>query len=87
MTLPLEQLRGIFASAEKVEQDESCARIIGVNMEGPFLDPAKKGAHVEAYIRKPDVEFFRECQEAAGGRIRIVTVAPNMKAQRTLLKN
>lgn len=79
MTLPLEQLRGIFASAEKVEQDESCARIIGVNMEGPFLDPAKKGAHVEAYIRKPDVEFFRECQEAAGGRIRIVTVAPNME--------
>ena len=31
--------------------------IVGINMEGPFLDPVKKGAHVEGYIRKPDIEF------------------------------
>ena len=58
MTLPMDELIRIFASATEVEQDESCARIVGLNMEGPFLDPAKKGAHVEEYIRKPDIEFF-----------------------------
>ena len=58
MTLPMEQLIRIFASATEVEQDDSCARIVGLNMEGPFLDPAKKGAHVEEYIRKPDIEFL-----------------------------
>lgn len=57
MTLPMEQLIRIFASATEVEQDDSCARIVGLNMEGPFLDPAKKGAHVEEYIRKPDIRF------------------------------
>ena len=79
MTLPMDALIRIFASATEVEQDESCARIVGLNMEGPFLDPAKKGAHVEGYIRKPDIEFFRECQNASGGRIKVVTVAPNME--------
>ena len=79
MTLPMDALIRIFASATEVEQDESCARIVGLNMEGPFLDPAKKGAHVEEYIRKPDIEFFRECQNASGGRIKVVTVAPNME--------
>lgn len=47
-------------------------------MEGPFLDPAKKGAHVEEYILDPDVTFFRECNERANGGIRLVTLAPNM---------
>ena len=79
MTLPMDELIRIFASATEVEQDESCARIVGLNMEGPFLDPAKKGAHVEEYIRKPDIEFFQECQNASGGRIKVVTVAPNME--------
>ena len=79
MTLPKEELLKIFQTAKDVDQDETCARIVGINMEGPFLDPAKKGAHVEGYIRKPDIEFFRECQNASGGRIKVVTVAPNME--------
>ena len=86
MTLPMEQLIRIFASATEVEQDDSCARIVGLNMEGPFLDPAKKGAHVEEYIRKPDIEFFRECNEAAGGLIKLVTLAPNMEGAEEFIR-
>ena len=47
MTLPKEELLAIFQTAADVEQDDTCAHIVGINMEGPFLDPAKKGAHVE----------------------------------------
>lgn len=79
MTLPVDELIRIFASAAEAELDESCARIVGLNMEGPFLDPAKKGAHDERYIRKPDIEFFRKCQKVSGGRIKVITVAPNME--------
>ena len=86
MTLPMEQLIRIFASATEVEQNDSCARIVGLNMEGPFLDPAKKGAHVEEYIRKPDIEFFRECNEAAGGLIKLVTLAPNMEGSEEFIR-
>ena len=78
MTLPKELLIKIFRTAVEVEADESCAHIAGINMEGPFIAPEKKGAHVEECILKPDVEFFRECQNASGGQIRLVTLAPEM---------
>ena len=86
MTLPKEELLKIFQTAKDVEQDETCARIVGINMEGPFLDPVTKGAHVEGYIRKPDIEFFRACNEAAGGMIKLVTLAPNMEGSEEFIR-
>lgn len=79
MTLPKEQLLKIFQTVLEVETDETCAHIGGINMEGPFIDPQKKGAHVEANIAKPTVEFFRDCSEACNGMIRLVTLAPNVE--------
>ena len=76
MTLPKEELLKIFQTAKDVEQDETCARIVGINMEG----------HVEGYIRKPDVEFFRECNESAGGMIKLVTLAPNMEGAKEFIQ-
>ena len=82
MTLPKEQLERIFLSAgQEVEAAAQSgtkhSRILGFNMEGPFLQAKKKGAHQEIYIRKPDVAFFRFCQESSGGRLRLVTLAPD----------
>ena len=51
MTLPKEELLKIFQTAKDVDQDETCARIVGINMEGPFLDEAKKNAHQACYLR------------------------------------
>ena len=79
MTLPKEQLLDIFATAVKAGDDKDQARIVGINMEGPFIDPDKKGAHVERHIRKPDIGFFRECNEKSGRLIKLVTLAPNME--------
>lgn len=79
MTLPKEQLLKIFRTAVDVKTDETCANIGGINMEGPFIDPGKKGAHVEAYIAKPSVEFFRECNQVCHGMIKLVTLASNME--------
>ena len=54
------------------------AAVRGINMEGPFLDAKKKGAHVEGYIRKPDAGFFRELNEYSGNMVKLVTLAPNV---------
>lgn len=78
MTLPKDQLYKIFNTIDQVEFDDTCAHIVGINMEGPFLDPSKKGAHVEKFIINPDIDFFRKCNEAAHGMIKLVTIAPNM---------
>ena len=54
MTLPAEELKKIFSTITEVGAMEDGAAGRGINMEGPFLDPKKKGAHVEGYIRRPD---------------------------------
>lgn len=79
MTLPAEELKEIFATIKTVGDFPEGATVRGINMEGPFLDPKKKGAHVEGYIRKPDAEFFRELNADSGNMVKLVTLAPNVE--------
>ncbi len=85
MTFPKERLRQIFASI-KGAQTEDGAKVVGINMEGPFLDPAKKGAHVEKWIAAPDVAFVRELNQDVDGLVRLVTLAPNMDGAEEFIK-
>ena len=85
MTFLKERLRQIFASI-KGAQTEDGATVVGINMEGPFLDPAKKGAHVEKWIAAPDVAFVRELNQDADGLVRLVTLAPNMDGAEEFIK-
>lgn len=79
MTLPKEQLKKIFSGIEEAEKAGDGAKVAGINMEGPFLDPTKKGAHVEEWIAEPDADFVKELNQVSGGRVKLVTLAPNVK--------
>ena len=85
MTFPKERLRQIFASIKGAQTEEE-AKVVGINMEGPFLDPAKKGAHVEEWIAAPDVAFVRELNQDVDGLVRLVTLAPNMDGAEEFIK-
>ena len=54
--------------------------ILGIHLEGPFISPeyGYRGAHMEKYIRSPDIEWFRRLQDIAQGAIRLVTLAPEL---------
>ncbi|MEH7440705.1 N-acetylglucosamine-6-phosphate deacetylase [Bacillus sp. JJ1122] len=52
------------------------AEVIGVHLEGPFINETRKGAQPADHIIAPDVELFAKMQEAAGNHIRLVTLAP-----------
>jgi len=52
------------------------ARVLGVHAEGPFLSPARKGAHHEAWITDPTPAAVDELLEAGQGVLRLVTLAP-----------
>ncbi len=50
----------------------------GFHLEGPFISPkdGAKGAHDAQYIKPPDWELMERFQQAAAGKIKIVTLAP-----------
>lgn len=48
------------------------ARILGANLEGPFINPKKKGAQATEYIKKPDTDFVMKNRSS----IKLLTVAP-----------
>ena len=54
------------------------AALLGIHIEGPFINPARKGAIGERTIRPPSLDELRQMQDIAGGAIRMMTVAPEM---------
>jgi N-acetylglucosamine-6-phosphate deacetylase len=66
-------LRGVIES-----DPELARRIPGFHLEGPYLsgDDGPRGAHPREHVRDPDRDEFRRWQDAAGGHVRMVTVAP-----------
>jgi N-acetylglucosamine-6-phosphate deacetylase len=54
------------------------AAVPGYHLEGPFIAPddGPRGAHPKEHVRDPDRDEFARLQDAAGGRIRLVTLAP-----------
>jgi len=52
--------------------------IAGYHLEGPYLSPDEgyRGAHIAEYMKRPEVPEFRRLQKAAGGNIRMLTLAP-----------
>ena len=52
------------------------AKVAGVNLEGPFVSYEKRGAQNADNIHAPDAALFHRLNEASGGIVRLITVAP-----------
>ena len=50
--------------------------LLGLHLEGPYLNPIKKGAHVEHYIKKPTVEEVILLLEKGREVVKMMTLAP-----------
>ena len=75
MTIPEEELFQAMKAA-KGHKNGKGADLVGINMEGPFINKEKKGAQKEEDIKLADVKLFHKLQEAAGGLIKLVDLAP-----------
>jgi N-acetylglucosamine-6-phosphate deacetylase len=61
------------------EKDAELAQaIVGIHQEGPYIatEDGPRGAHPKPHVRSPDWDEFRRFQDAAGGMIRMLTLAP-----------
>ena len=76
MTLKEPVLTAAMKAIRSFKRPEGGAKIAGVNLEGPFLCYEKRGAQAAENLALPDVGMFRRLNEACGGMVRLVTVAP-----------
>lgn len=78
MTFDEERLMKIFKAAASFD-NRTGARLVGINMEGPFISYEKRGAQNPEFIHEPDADMFMRLQEAAGGLIKLVDIAPEVQ--------
>ncbi len=77
-TLPPERLRRAVETIAGSRGSTCGARVIGIHLEGPYLNPRRCGAQEAAWMRAPSIAELDALQERAGGLIRLVTVAPEL---------
>lgn len=74
MTLSVDFLKKCFKHTADAMGKEEGAYIHGINMEGPFIAPEKKGAQAEEHIINPDFEIFSELNSICP--VKLVDIAP-----------
>lgn len=80
LTLPIEGLEAVLQNAANykttVGYKPEQADLVGINMEGPFISIEKKGAQDARNIIPVDYDVFKKFQQAAGGLVTFMGVAP-----------
>jgi N-acetylglucosamine-6-phosphate deacetylase len=80
ITTPEDQL---LAAVDEVPVDGIAPRILGIHLEGPFLAPGRLGTHPPLARRDPDPALLERL--LASGRIRLVTLAPELEGADQLI--
>jgi len=78
-----------FAACARVLARVDDPAVAGLHMEGPYISPedGPRGAHPRAHVIAASVDDFRRRQDAADGRIRLVTLAPEVDGALPLIEH
>lgn len=60
--------------------------LLGLHLEGPYINPVKRGAHVEACIKKPSDGEIEMLLKAGEGVFKMMTLAPEMCEERHIAR-
>src|ERR1700721_2176414 len=75
----LEGIASYVRNHEKTEENtRAAAEIVGVHLEGPFINKLRRGVHPPDSIALPSIEMLEQFRAAADGLVKIVTVAPEI---------
>lgn len=78
MTVSMDEINtalNVVRSLKEKSKSWEGAEILGVNLEGPFINPNKKGAQAGEHIKKPDAQFIIDNADV----ISVATMAPEME--------
>ena len=76
MTLKEPELTEAMKAVRNYVRPAGGAKIAGVNMEGPFVSYAKRGAQNPENLHAPDIDMFHRLNEVSGHQVKVITVAP-----------
>ncbi len=84
MTLPYSEIEQAFDVARSAQKsfDGKSAFVLGVNCEGPFISPSKKGAQSGDFIKLPDASLMERNRDI----LRLVTLAPELEGSLDFIK-
>jgi N-acetylglucosamine-6-phosphate deacetylase len=74
----------VFA-AYMAQQQPNTAQITGIHLEGPFLNPQKRGAHPQAYLLPLELDFVTKILSKYTDIIRVITLAPELDQAGTII--
>ncbi|MFH1879167.1 MAG: N-acetylglucosamine-6-phosphate deacetylase, partial [Bacillota bacterium] len=86
MTLREEAITKAMKCIRDYQRTDKSARCAGIYQEGPFLSYAKRGAQAAENLHTPDIGMFHRFQEAAGNRVKLVGVAPELTGAMDFIK-
>ncbi len=78
ITSPLPRVRDALRQWQRLAAVPGAPRVLGLHLEGPYLNPRFKGAHPPRYLRAPDAEEAARLLDAAPGLVRLMTLAPEL---------
>jgi N-acetylglucosamine-6-phosphate deacetylase len=78
ITAPIDDLAASLKAARSRAQDPGTATVLGMHVEGPFISPARLGAHNARHRCDPTPDALDALIEAGGDLLRLVTLAPEI---------
>ena len=73
-----EEMEELQTIAKVMEQGTNGARILGIHMEGPFLNPLKKGSFMDEQLLELDIKKMEEYIKQSNHQIKYVSFAPEL---------
>lgn len=81
--LPLRQLQ---AAVEATEQRGAGAEMLGIHLEGPYINVKRRGAHPPAWLRQPDPAETEQVLTVTRGHLRLITIAPELPGAHAMIR-
>ncbi len=78
-------VRRLRAVAPAIGDSPGAARVLGFHLEGPYINPVRKGAFPLRWLRAPSADEYRELFDASGGTVRQMTLAPELPGAHALI--
>ncbi len=86
ITAPVKTLQaGLQVFAGFLEKPNPGAKILGLHLEGPFLNPEKRGAHPQRHLLPLNIENVKRVFGDYGSIVKLITLAPELDPTETVI--